>query len=92
MVLHGFPEKVTKISGICKEISVAHRYRFTVILFHSNLYEKITINEQKVTSNEQKVATNEQKVTSNEQKVTGNEQKVTGNEEKVQPQETTTYI
>ena len=29
--------------------------KFTVTLFHSNLDEKITSNEQKVTSNEQKV-------------------------------------
>ena len=29
--------------------------RFTVTLFHSNLDEKITSNEQKVTTNEQKV-------------------------------------
>ena len=64
MVLHVKvkPLKVTSISEICKEKSVAEfRYsqtiflRFTVILFHSNLDEKITSNEQKVTSNEQKV-------------------------------------
>ena len=82
--------KVTSISEICKEKSVAEfRYsqtiflRFTVILFHSNLDEKITSNEQKVTSNEQKVTSNEQKVTNNEQKVTNNELKVTSNEQKI---------
>ena len=58
-------------------------FRFTVTLFHSNLDEKITTNEQ--LANEQKVASNEQKVTSNEHKVTSNEQKVSSNEQKVQP-------
>ena len=60
-------EKVTKISEICKEISVGEfRYsqiiflRFTAILFHSSLDEKVTSNEQKVTSNEQNVTSNEQ--------------------------------
>ena len=42
---------------------------FTVILFQSNLDEKITYNEQEVTRNGQKAKTNEQKVTSNEQNV-----------------------
>ena len=37
--------------------------RFTVILFHSNLEEKVASNEQKVTSNEQK--SNEQQAKSN---------------------------
>ena len=60
-------------------------FRFTVTLFHSNLDEKITTNEQ--LANEQKVASNEQKVTSNEHKhkITSNEQKVSSNEQKVQP-------
>ena len=40
--------------------------RFTVILFHSDLEEKVTGNEQKVTSNKQEVTSNEQKLTSNE--------------------------
>ena len=58
-------------------------FRFTVTLFHSNLDEKITTNEQ--LANEQKVTSNEQKVTSNEHKVRSNEQKVSSNEQKVQP-------
>ena len=51
------PEKVIKISEIYKEISVAEFLysqtiflQFTIILFHSNLDEKVTSNEQKVTS------------------------------------------
>ena len=75
-------KKLRKSQKFARKISVAEfRYsqtiflRFTVTLFHSNLDEKITSNEQKVTSNEQKVTSNEQKVTSNEQKVTSNEQK-----------------
>ena len=60
--------------------------RFTVILFHSNLDEKITSNEQKVTNYKQKVTSHKQKVvTSKEQKVTSREQKVMSNEQKVQP-------
>ena len=55
--------------------------RFKVILFDSNLDEKLTSNEQKVRSNEQKVTSNEQIVTSYEQKVTSYEQKVTSNEQ-----------
>ena len=50
--------------------------QLTVILFHSNLEEKLTSNEQKVTSNDQKVTSNKQKITSNKQKVTSNKQKV----------------
>ena len=57
--------------------------QFTVTLFHDNLDEKITSNEQKVTSNEQKVTSNEQKVTSNEEKVTSSEQKVRRSKQKV---------
>ena len=49
--------------------------RFTVILFHSNLDQKLTSNEQKVTSNNQEVTSNEQKLTSNEQKVQPQEKK-----------------
>ena len=56
--------------------------RFTVIVFHISLDEKITSNEQKVTSNNQKITDNEQKATRNEQKVTSKEQKVTCNEQR----------
>ena len=42
-------------------------FRFTVVLFHRNLEEKLTSSEQKVTSNEQKVTSNVQILTSNEQ-------------------------
>ena len=48
--------------------------QFTVILFHSNLYEKVTSNEQKLTSNEQKITSNQQRVTRNEQKITSKKQ------------------
>ena len=79
------PEKLTKISDICKEVicggiwfySQTILLLFTVVLFHSNLKEKVTSNEQKVKSNEQKVTSNDQKVTSNHQKLMNNEQKVT---------------
>ena len=77
------PEKVTKISKICKEdicggvlLQSNHFLRFTITLFLCNLDEKITSNEQKVTSNKQKVTGNKQKVMSNEHKVMSNEQKV----------------
>ena len=83
-------KKLWKSQKFPGKISVAEfRYsqtiflRFTVTLFHSNLDEKITSNEQKITSNKQKVTSNEQKVMSNEQKVTSNEQKVMSNEQKV---------
>ena len=55
---------------------------FIITLFHSNLDEKITSNEQKVTSNEQKVTNNEEKITSNKQKVTSNEQGAKSNEQR----------
>ena len=87
MVLH-FEKMLPKAQKFARKISVAEfRYsetiilRFAVILFHSNLDEKITRNEQKVTRNEQKVTRNEQKITRNEQKVTSNEQKVTSNQQ-----------
>ena len=55
-------KKLRKSQKFTRKISVAEfRYsqpillRFAVILFHSNLDEKIMSNEQKVTSNEQKV-------------------------------------
>ena len=64
-------KKLRKSQKFARKISVAEfRYsqtiflRFTVTLFHSNLDEKITSNEQKVTSNEQKVTSNEQRATS----------------------------
>ena len=70
-------KKLQKSQKFPRKISVAEfRYsqtigfRFTVTLFHDNLDEKITSNNQKVTSNEQKITSNEQKVTSNEQNVT----------------------
>ena len=73
-------KNLPKSQIFARKLSVAEfRYsqtillRFTVILFHSNLEEKVASNEQKVTSNEQKVTNNKQKVTSNEQKLTSNE-------------------
>ena len=77
MVLHvektlktAIQRKLRKSQKFAKKISVAEfRYsqtiflRFTVTLFHSNLDEKITSNEQKVTSNEQQVKSNEQRAT-----------------------------
>ena len=70
-------KKLQKSEKFARKISVAEFcysetifLQFTVTLFHSNLDEKITSNEQKVTSNEQRVTTKEQKVTSNERKVT----------------------
>ena len=55
-------KKLQKSQKFAKKISVAEfRYsqaiflQFTVILFHSNLDQKITSHEQKVTSNKQKV-------------------------------------
>ena len=81
-------KKLPKSQKLARKISMAEFchsqtifLRFTVILYHSNLAEKITSNKQKVTSNEQKVTSNEQKATSNEQKVTSNEEKVTSNEQ-----------
>ena len=56
--------------------------RFTVILFHSKLDEKVTDNEQKVRSNKQKITSNEQKVTRNEQKAISNKQKLRSNAQK----------
>ena len=83
-------KKLRKSQKLAGRISVAEfRYsqtiffRFTVTLFHSNLDDKITTNEQ--LANEQKVTSNEQKVTSNEHKVRSNEQKISSNEQKVQP-------
>ena len=85
-------KKLPKSQRFARKTSVAEfRYsqiiflRFTVTLFHSNLDEKVTSNEQKVASNDHKVTSNKQKVTSNDHKVTSNEQKVTSNEQKVQP-------
>ena len=55
-------KKLQKAQKFPRKISVVEfRYsqtiflRFTVTLFHSNLDEKVTSNEQKVTSNELKV-------------------------------------
>ena len=55
-------KKLQKFQKFAWKISVAEFcysqtsfLRFTVTLFHSDLDEKITINEKKVTSNEQKV-------------------------------------
>ena len=69
-------KKIQKSQKFARKISVAEFrcsqtifLRLTATLFHSNLDEKITSNEQKVMSNEQKVTSNKQKVTSNEQKV-----------------------
>ena len=83
-------KRLPKCQKFARKISVVEfRYSqtiflwFTVTLFHSNLDEKTTSNEQNVTSKEKKVTSNEQKVASNEQKVTSNEQKVTNNEQKV---------
>ena len=44
---------------------------FTVILFHSNLDEKVTSSEQKVTSNEQEIMSKWAKSNENEEKVRG---------------------
>ena len=57
-------------------------FRYTVILFHSNLDEKVTNSEQKVTSNKQKLKSNDIKLTTKEQNLTSNEQKVTSNEQR----------
>ena len=83
-------KKLPKSQKFARKISVVgFRFnqtiflQFTVILFHSNLDEKITSNEQKVTSNEHKVTSNEQKLTRNEQKLTSNEQKLTSKEQKL---------
>ena len=85
-------KKLRKRREFARKISVAEfRYSqtsflwFTVTLFHSNLNEKITSNEQKLTCNEQKLTSNEQKVTSNKQRATRKNERATSNEQKVQP-------
>ena len=55
--------------------------RFTVTLFHSNLDEKITSNEQKATSKKQRAKSNEQRAKSNEQPSKSNEQPSKSNEQ-----------
>ena len=64
-------KKLPKSQKFARKISVTEfNYgqtiflRFVVILFHSNLDEKVTSNEQKVTSNEQNVTSNEQRAKS----------------------------
>ena len=61
-------KKLRKSQKFARKIPMANfRYsqtiflRFTVTLFHSNLDEKITSNEQKVMSNKQKVTSNSKK-------------------------------
>ena len=56
-----FARKIT-VTEFC--YSQAIFLRFTVILFHGNLEENMTSNEQKVTSNEQKVTSNEKRAKS----------------------------
>ena len=59
---------LTKYQKSARKVYVAEFYSqtillwFTVILFHSNLDEKVTSNEQKVANKQQKVTSNEQKV------------------------------
>ena len=59
---------LTKYQKSARKVYVADFYSqtillwFTVILFHSNLDEKVTSNEQKVANKQQKVTSNEQKV------------------------------
>ena len=77
-------EELRKFQKFARKISMAEFSLggFIITLFHSNLDEKITSNEQKVTSNEQKVTNNEEKITSNKQKVTSNEQGAKSNEQR----------
>ena len=64
-------KKLRKSQKFTRKISVVEFHysqniflRFTVTLFHSNLDEKITSNEQKITSNEQRAKSNEQRAKS----------------------------
>ena len=90
MVLHvektakaNIQKKLPKSQKFTKKISVEEFHysqtiflRLTVILFHSNLDEKITSkkNKQRVKSNEQRAKSNEQPAKSNEQPAKSNEQ------------------
>ena len=83
-------KNLPKSQKFTRKMSVAEfRYsqnillRFTVILFDSNMVEKLTRNEEKVTSNEHKITSNKEKVTSNEQNVTSNEQKIASNKQSI---------
>ena len=64
-------KKLRKSQKFARKISVAEFrhsqtifWRFTVTLFHSDLDEKITSNEQKVMSNVQRAKSNEQRAKS----------------------------
>ena len=62
-------KNLTKSRKFPRKISVVKPY-FPAprILFHSNLDEKVTSNEQKVTTIEQKITSNELKISSNTSK------------------------